>query len=338
MSLEEKIIELNKKEYPLIKDQRIMDLLMGVIVEKETSLNKLIEKTATTLKTIQKYLEEETAIKKYLTDEEFKVFKTTLEGIINGATEKRMNGRIGHIENSKQVTAAEELKIVRNIIDEILHTRHKIEDIFVNNYYSRDKFKALLSSNYIDDNFGKGMQYIIKSKIEENGLIRERVPRDKKLIEDRLHVYVANPNVHCLEMNDFKKLSLASDYLCSGADVDSIVKKRETNLQSIIATLSSNRLEEILEKKHYENLYYCICIEKVLIGNDLAAKENILKDIENSLLKNNFDFELVCAEFNLPHYLLQRLLLEIIKLPHFSDELKASIKSALDINKEEKVK
>ena len=83
MTLEEKIIELNKKEYSLIKDQRIMDLLMTVIVDKETSLNKIIEKTATTLKTIRKYLEEETAIRKYLTDEEFKVFKTTLEVIIN---------------------------------------------------------------------------------------------------------------------------------------------------------------------------------------------------------------------------------------------------------------
>lgn len=338
MTLEEKIIELNKKEYSLIKDQRIMDLLMTVIVDKETSLNKIIEKTATTLKTIRKYLEEETAIRKYLTDEEFKVFKTTLEGIINDATEKRMNGRVGHIENSKQVTAAEELKIVRNIIDEILNTRHKIEDIFANNYYSREKFKALLSSNYIDDNFGKGMQYIIKSKIEENGLLRERVPRDKKLIEDRLHVYVANPNIHCLEMNDFKKLSLASDYLCSGADVDTIRKKRETNLSSIITILSSDRLEELLEKKHYENLYYCICIEKVLMGNDLIAKENILKDIEYCLIENNYDLELVCATFNLPYYLLQRLLLEIIKLPQFGDELKANINYVLNMKNEEKVK
>ena len=338
MTLEDKIIELNKKEYPLIKDQRIMDLLMVVLVEKETDLNKIVEKTSTTVKTIQKYLEEETAIRKYLTDEDFKIFKTALEGIVAATTEKRIHGKTVHMENINEETSAEELKIVRNIIDEILHTRHRIDDIFANNYYSKEKFKALLASNYIDDNFGKGMQYIIKSKIEENGLIRERVPRDKKLIEDRLHIYVANPNLHCLEPNDFKKLSLASDYLCSGANIDLIINKRETNLQSIIANLSSNKLEEILDEKHYENLYYYICIEKALIGNDLAAKENILKDIENSLLKNNFNFELVCAEFNLPYYLYQRLLLEIIKLPHFSDDLKNNIKSILDINKEEKVK
>jgi len=204
MTLEDKIIELNKKEYPLVKDQRIMDLLMVVLVEKETNLNKIIGRTSTTLKTIQRYLDEEVSIRKYLTDEEFKIFKTTLEGIMFGATEKRMNGKVIHLEPSKDQRKAEELKIVRNIIDEILNTRHKIDDIFINNYFSKEKFGALIASNYIDDNFGKGMQYIIKSKIEENGLIRERVPRDKKLIEDRLHIYVSNPNIHCLEMNDFK--------------------------------------------------------------------------------------------------------------------------------------
>ena len=139
-------------------------------------------------------------------------------------------------------------------------------------------------------------------------------------------------------MNDFKKLSLASDYLCSGADVDTIRKKRETNLSSIITILSSDRLEELLEKKHYENLYYCICIEKVLMGNDLIAKENILKDIEYCLIENNYDLELVCATFNLPYYLLQRLLLEIIKLPQFGDELKANINYVLNMKNEEKVK
>lgn len=338
MTLEEKIIELNKRDYPLVKDQRIMDLLMVVLVEKETSLNKIIGRTSTTLKTIQKYLDEEVAIRKYLTDSEFKIFKTTLEGIILGATEKRMNGKVTHLEPLKEQRKAEELKIVRNIIDEILHTRHRIDDICTNNFYRKENFNALFVSNYIDENFGKGMQYIIKSKIEENGLIRERVPRDKKLIEDRLHIYVANPAIHCLDHNDFKKLSLASDYLCSGADVESIIKNRETNLPSIIANLSNDRLKEILEQKHYENLYYCICIEKILVGNDFAAKDNILKDIENSLLKNNFDLEMVSAEFNLPYYLLQRLLLEMIKSPKFDDELRKNIKTVLNIEKEEKVK
>ena len=50
MTLEEKIIELNKKEYPLVKDQRIMDLLMVVLVEKETNLNEELKQKNNELK------------------------------------------------------------------------------------------------------------------------------------------------------------------------------------------------------------------------------------------------------------------------------------------------
>jgi hypothetical protein len=204
---------------------------------------------------------------------------------------------------------------------------------------SREKIENLFyRTDYIDSTFGLGTQEKVKNRISQNGLIREKKPRNSILIEDRWDVFVSNPDVYYLNELDFRKLNFASSYLCSGADMEYVIKKHETNIPSVLSLLSDLKLQEILKPTCYENLKRYISIEKILVNNELTAKKTLLFNIAHVLQESNYDKHLTLNYFNLPVCLFDKLLKEIVKFPFVDTDVRNNVKGLLDEETNKKVK
>ena len=331
MKLEEKILNLYKNEYKTSKQQRIIDILKVILVDKETNPDKIVDQTATTLITIKKYVYDKELMSQYLTEDEYEIFKQKVDYILNSKEKKE--------KKTVEIKMLTEEEIVKNIIDDIFNTRHKIEEIYKKNYTRTQRIENLIfKTNYLDENFGLGMKEKVKKRLAETGLIRLRKPRNYILIEDRWDVFVANPDTYYLNEIDFKKLKLASSYLCSGANIDYVINKYNINITTVVSVLSDLKLQEILKPNCYENLKRYVSIEKVLINSDLSVKKTLLFNIIHVLNESNYDKQLTQNYFNIPVCLFDKLLNEIMELPYFDEEVKNNIKILLNVEENKKVK
>lgn len=348
MNLENKILELYKKEYRTVKEQRIMDMLKVILVDKVNDIDTVVELTATTISTMQKYILEKAIILKFLTEPEFEIFKTRFENLVNMKLEnknklkqQKKEARIKPkiTEEELENIRKEEIARITGIINDIFNTRHKYEQICADNYYSKTKFDKIINqSDYIDEIFGPGTQKKVKDKIAENALIRLNIARDKILIESKEAVLVANENIYGLSNIDFRKLSYASCYLYNGADLQYVVNKYECSVGSVIRDLTDPKLKEILKPEYYEKLEKYVKIEKVLLGNNLVLKRELLNEVINILNSNSYDIDMALSYFKLPIALFNKLLLEIIKSPSFDESIKENIRKMISTKEEKKVK
>lgn len=324
MNLENRIIELHNTEQKYVKDEKIVKLLKAVLVDNITDVYDIMKYANMTLKTIIKYSDDKELMARFLNESEYEMFKNKIDIILEKKDLDKKN---------------EDLKLLGRIIDDIFNTRYRLEQICSNNYFPRNKFKdMLMDEDYISKNFGEGILAKIKDKISENSMIREKTPRNMILLESRWDIFVANPNIHYLNELDYRKLSFASDYLCSGANIDYVVSEHNTEVGSVLAILSDLKLGEILKPEHYKNLKRYVEIEKNLLNSNLLEKKYLLISVVEVLYKNNFDLEVALAYFNLPKYLFEKLLKEILVLPYFEDSIKQNINQLIDKKEEKKVK
>ena len=242
-------------------------------------------------------------------------------------------------ELRKQQRHQDDFVIIKNIIDDIFNTRYRIDDIYKKNFSARESIeKIIYNTSFLDDNFGIGTKEKVKNKIAENALIREKKPRNSILIEDRWDIFVAAKDLYYLNEIDFKKLKFASSYLCSGADMEYVIKKHETSIPSVIAMLADLKLQTILKPIYYENLKRYISIEKILISNELSAKKTLLYNIVHVLNESNYNLDYALNYFNLPLNLFKKLLHEISIYPFFEEEIRNRVKLLLNDETDKKVK
>lgn len=324
MELENKIINLYNQKHSNVTDRKIIRLLKIVLVDKEEDIDKIINSVPIAINTIKKYINEKQGILKYLSVEEFEMFEAKVNFI-------------QELKNEKE--KKEELKLIGNIIDEIYHTRHKLSDICRSNFFSLTKFQELmLDETFMDKNFGAGTNLKVKNKIEENGLMRLRAPRDHYLVEDRWSVFLTKPEIIHLSKMDFKKLSFASSYICSGADLQYVIEKHQTSISFALNILSDPNLQSILKPEYYENLKVCMYIENNLVNNNLTLKREFFSEVLSFLYENDLDKELAMQYFKIPENLFNRVLQEILKAPYINSETKIEISNILNIENEKKVK
>lgn len=325
MDTKQKILNLYNNEYSNKKDRKIINLLKLVLVDDVEDISILEKLTPITKNTIKKYIQDENYILNFLTKEEYQLLIKKIEY---------------SFKLEKQKEEIKELYLIGKIIDDVFNTRHKIEDICLNNFFTISKFRKIIDDeNFIDNNFGVGMMSKLKTQIEQTALIRRSIPKNEVLIEDRFHLFVAKENIYCLNQIDYKKLKIASDYLCSGADLDFVQKKHEISDAAVLSILSDLKLKEILKESAYKNLVRYIEIDKCLLNNEIAKKQHILKSIVESLYENNFSFEKTMNYFDLPKPLFNKLLRAILKISIFDVDIKESIKQNIsEENEEKKVK
>lgn len=336
MELEKKILKMYENKNLSVKGQRIVDILKVLLVDNETDLEKITFKAGTTVKTIEKYIEEKEAIMEFLNEQEFLMLKDRFD-LIKKINKKNKNK--GESISSKESHKQDELVYIKKIINDIFQTRYKIKTICELNYLPVEKVKKLFyETNFLEENFGTGMKQRVKAKIAENGLRHEQIPSDKFLIEDRWDIFVTKPEVLFVNEYDYKKIRFASNYLCSGADMNYVVKKCDSSVPAVLSILSDLKLKELLKPVYYETLKKYINIEKILINNELSAKRTLLINIVHVLDKNNYNLDLVLTYFDLPINLFKKVLEEILIMPNFEEETKSKIKSLLNLEEEKKVK
>lgn len=324
MDLEIKIKELSKKEYKFEKDKRIIDILKAVIVDKIIDADKLVFATSTTEETIKKYIEEEELFKDFLTHKEFVIFKNKLKTIFN---------------KTKTEEEEKDIYLLGKVFDEILNTRHKLEDICRNNGYSLSRFKTTINlGDYIDRNFGKNMQKRIKNKITQNGIARDSVPRKMILIEEKEDIMVVKPEIYYLNEFDYKKISFVSAYLLSNANIEFVAKKYGVNVITALNVLDDSKLESIIKESCYEKLVRYVALEKTLLGSSIKEKTKILTDVIKILYANNFDVNIVVEQLKITYNLLEKMLKEISKNLYFDESIRNDIKSLLTPEENKKVK
>ena len=204
---------------------------------------------------------------------------------------------------------------------------------------TNNKFKKILDeTNYIDENFGIGVKDKVKTQIQKNGNDRMRVPRNMYLVEDRYNIFIAKKDVIHLDEFDFRRLSYASDYLCSGANLEYVATKRETTISAVLRVLADEKLKEIIKEEHFVNLKRYIEIENLILSNDLNKKKEVLYEFVDLLYEFDLNKNEVMNKLNLPECLFNKYLTELIKLPYFNAAIKKDAKVLLNVEEEKKVK
>lgn len=325
LTKEEIEVFLSKLEAIMEKtNKKLQRLIKVVLVDGETDLEEIEKKGYIKIDTIRKHLDDPKELKKYLTETEFNILENKLRKLIE------------NWDNRKYLS---DVKLMKQIIDDIFHTRYIYREICQRNFTTWKKFETLLhNEEFMNKEFPVGTVEKVKEKIRENDSLRRKVPRDCFVIEDRFCIIIANKNIHYLNQFDTKKLNFVSYYLGTGANLDLVIKKFGTSLPETLAILSDAKLEHILDEKYYNVLKQCLNIEKLLLGNDLNLKREFTLEVTNFLHENEFDTKLAMVYFRIPEPLFNKVLYEIIKLPYASIETKDTIKSILNINKEEKTK
>ncbi len=324
MNLENKIMDLYNSKIQKVKAKKVINLLKFVLVDNKTNLYEIQSLVPIGINTIKKYISEKDYMLEFLTEEEYELLKSKIDYIF---------------ELDKKREEKEDLALVTKIIDDILNTRYRIQDICSNNLCQLNKFKRLFDeTNYIEENFGIGVKRKIEEKIAKNTRERLNVPRNMFIIEDRYQIKVAEKNLTCLEQSDYKKLCYASDYLCSGANLEFTSQKNEVSTIAAFTLLSDKKIEQLLKKEHYDNLKRYLQIEMLLLSNDLTNKKIMLNDIVSKLYQFGIEKSQILSFYKLPEYLFDKLLLEIIKLPQFSNEIKEFVNILLHNDEEKKIK
>lgn len=323
MDLERKIMGLYNQEIEIVKQRKIINLLKVILVDKETNIDRILPSVPITYKTLKKYVNEKESLLLYLTEDEYKLFNEKIANII---------------ESYERRVQDQELNDMRKVIDDIYNTRHKVTDIYSKNFVPRKKIDEMLKNNVLDIYFGEGTTEKLKLQIQKNKIIREKKARNLFLVEFREDIYFAKDELYYVDQFDYKRLRFASSYLSSGANLDYLIKKFDTNIPSIIMILSDPKLENLLKQNYYQDLVNCINIERLLVDSRVVEKKDFLFSLVLFLQQNNYDKVLAMAYFKTPVFLFDRVLKEILRMPYFDDKIKKSIQSVMIQEENVKVK
>ena len=338
MDLKQKVTDLvenydNKYTKPLVR--KTIRLLKVVLLDEETDIDKITSAVPITIETMIKYAEGNDLIEALLSKEGYEVYRKKMYNILKIYQNKINYGSHLTYDNNN----SQELDIMRNVIDDIYHTRHDLDFILRENCLQKKRFNEIVSDEkLLDNNFGVGTKQKVTEKLRENSLIRGKVTKQQYIIEDRFDILLAKEDVYILDPILFKKLGYASSYLFSGADVDYITKKHEVSFLAIVMSLSDPKLGQIIKEEYYTKLKKCINIEQLFLGNSLFDKKQFIIQILNFLSKNNFYKNLAITYFDLPLNLFDRIINEAIRATYVSDDIKRELINMLNIEKEGKIK
>ena len=305
-------------------NKKIERLIKVVLKDGETDLDVIEKKANIKIITIKKHVDNPTELKNYLNEEELSLLLSKLNQMFD-----ERNNRVHN----------EELELAKKIIHDIFNTRYTIETICRQNFIVITKFKNYFyTKEYMDTHFKEGTFEKVKSKIEENKIIRRKRPRDYFVIEDEVCIRIAQDDTYYLNQFDNRKLNFVAYYLGTGANLELLVKHFGTNKQEILSTLASPKLKEILKPEYYTVLHEYLSIENLLLGNNLLVKKQMVTEIVEFLQQNNFDTVLAMNHFRIPEPLFNKILVEIIKLPYADIQTRETIKGILNSEPEKKIK
>lgn len=324
MDFERKIIQLYLSKDKFQQDKKLITLLKLMFIDKINDLEVILKIIPANIATLNRYIKEPEYVLKYLTQEEFILFESRINKIKEiYEYKKEQNRNIQEKENFK------------NTVFDILNTRYKLEDICKKNGITRIKFNEMLNDKkFVESVFGEGYQEKTKEKIRQNSLIRRT--QNMYVVEDKFSISVAKEDIIYLNKEEYRMLIYASHYLFSGADIDFVKKTFGVDFSAVMPFISSSKLELLMKPNYYKILRSYIDVEKILLGNDLKRKKELMNEIVSFLFQNNFNKEIALLYYNLPEKLFDRLLEEILKHPSFNQISKSEIQKL--VQKKDEIK
>ena len=322
--LEQKIKNLYQNLYfKKVTTQKLVTMLKIIVIDKETDIDKIAKKSNIAIPTVKKYINSKELLLELLTEEEYNEF-IPYRDIINN--------------KKKQQEELEKYEMCKNIINDILETRFRFEEICRRNFITPSTFKNILEEEkYLIENFGKDIINQLKFRISETGIIRESTPRNKKIIEEAWDLKIVKDKIHCLDSYKFRILQVVSNYLMSGADITFVSQKFEMPEQMVYNYLTDPKAKEILKEEYYNELSKCIYKEETLKNHDLNAKRDLISFAVMTLKKSDYDLKETSSVCEIPSNLLERILKDdLLFIMYSRDEVEKIRNLFVDQEKKEK--
>lgn len=308
--LKEKIKHLDefhpKKTYI---DQDVILLLKLIVIDGKTDVKEIASNTYLTQLQVEKHLKNKEKLCKYLTEEEYEEYLTYYYKLTNFISDQR------DLKNTKDLQAKEETKrnerlFIHKIVTDIMESRLSLDQIAERNYTITTSLKKLLDNiSLIDGMYGEGYSKLLREKLVSNGCIRQSVPRNMILIEERNHLMLINPSFIYLNEFDFKRLKMVSHFIFnSNYDLDLTAKELELSPISVHNVLSDPKNAAILKKEIYEQIKRISDIQKLMFEGSIDNRKEFWNLLVDLLEKYNYNFFEVQRELQLPINVLKRCL------------------------------
>ena len=300
--LKEKVLHLDayhpKKTY---KDQDVILLLKLIVVDGKTNVKEIASKTYLTQLQVEKYLKSKEILSKYLSEEEYAEYMTYYNNLTNFISDQRDLKITKDLQAQEQANNNEKL-FIHKIVTDIMESRLSLDKIAERNYTIPTNLKKLLDNiSLIDGMYGEGYSKILKEKLTSNGYIRQCVPRNMILIEERNDLMIINPSLIYLNEFDFKRLKTISHFIFnSNYDLDLTAKELELSPVSVLNVLSNPKNETFLKKEIYELIKKISDKQKLIFEGSMYEKQEFWNSIVELLEKYNYNFFEVQRELQLP--------------------------------------
>lgn len=338
--LKEKVLHLDayhsKKTY---KDQDVILLLKLIVVDGKTDVKEIASKTYLTQLQVEKYLKSKDVLCKYLTEEEYNEYLNYYNNLTNFMSDQR------DLKNTKDLQAqrlTEENKklYIHKIVTDIMESRLSLDQIAEKNYTIPTNLNRILDNiSLIDSMYGEGYSKLLKEKLTSNGYIRQSVPKNMKLIEERNDLMIVNPSFIYLNEFDFRRLKTISHFIFNcNYDLDLTAEQLELSVVSVHNVLSNPKNEAILKKEVYELIKKISENQKLVFEGSMHKKQEFWNSIVELLEKYDYNFFEVQRELQLPINVLKRNLKAAPITLLYSDEQINKINQFLNDNNEKKTK
>lgn len=210
---------------------------------------------------------------------------------------------------SKAKAKQKKLIFTSRAIDYIMNSRYQPIDISIHigapYYFVKE---IIEDKNYLDENFGEGTRSKLKAKIKENGLMRMKAIRGENKIENKWHILYLKDDIYSLDSITFRILNLTSEYLQTEANIDYLSKKYGYSYQTIISTISSSNLENILKPEYYKRLRELLGFEKQFNTESVVSNIKLLDKVITMLESNGYNIDETVEKTHMPYFMLKRLL------------------------------
>lgn len=323
MNLKQKIRKLNENKYfKTPKMERLLNILMFVAVYEETNIETISGYLNLSPALIKKYLSDKDLIMTILDEEEYKELIKIIKNIDLVS------------EKEKYI---EKVKITSKIIDDILTTRYRIDEIARKNFLSPYTLRKYLDDKeFLSKNFGENTYELIEKRIEETSKLRDSVKgsADKILVQDKNNLAILKDDIHYLTEYEYRTVDIVSTYLFSECNVDEMAKNGGISYQNVLIALNDENLKRLLKEDYYKRVVYLRELEKNFNQIGIQNKRDLLVSCVEALINNNYNTRHTANQTKIPYYLLKRIIEQDFISMLYDKEIIQKIDNAFNPNKE----
>jgi len=312
--LKEKVIQMNsKKEFKKYRDEDIALLLKLIVLDGVTDLEEIEAKVVPVKSTIERYLGSKEIMMNYLTEEEYNEYLIYYNNLNKKKKEQKQENKKEENKKEEKNKEKENTKrvILSNLVSDIMGSRLSKDQLMINNYITSDKYRQLIfDKELVEEMYGEGFYDLLHKKIKENGLIRESVPKNMILVEEKNDIKILKEDLTFLNELDFKRLRIISRYLSSECDINLVAKEFNISINSVVNVLNHPKNVEILKPQINIFVKDIGRFERILLEGEIKERKEIVDNIMTKLESNNYDINKTTQELFLPLDLVKRYLSE----------------------------